>query len=982
MATSHSNIDQLIIRLNLSTGQGLYYFHQSEWQNNGFSYRIKKAIEAIKPYAFYSINNEPFILFFGNDTRDIQKIHNQAWNFQAPVVIIDNGSEWQIFNGFSLAKNKIFLEKLTDKENIDDFSFWNLHSGRTWEKYSEAFKKKRLDAYLLENISAAIELLRAERLTREEANSVIGRLIFTRYLIDRDVELDQEIIKKGKERESFLELILSPRKLYSFFTYLKNQFHGHLFPVTKQEREKFNIKHSKILYNLFSGNDLRTGQISLFDRYDFNIIPIELISNIYERFVGKEERESAQAFYTPSFLVDFILKETVEEFLKEKPSCKVLDPSCGSGIFLVETLRKIIEKNLSKQKTISDEKLKTLLTSNIFGIDRDINAINVAIFSLYLTLLDYKQPKEIANFELPLLKETNFFEVNFFNSKLKEKIGNTTFDFIIGNPPWKSVSDDSEHIAFVNQHSDIISDYQIAQSFIVNVKNFSAENTRCAFVVTSKILYNLRARKFRKYFLENHQIFSVLELSSVRELIFKGAIGPSAIVFFQFSDKKEDNLNNVVHHISLKPNRHFELFKNIVIQKFDYKKILQKYFYDNDWAWKVFVYGNVLDFFFIKRLKEGYDSINNIISKHNLSAAQGLQIGGGDENDARHLIGLPFIDTSRKQKRLRRFYIDLRHAAKWTLKKIHRPREPEVYQPPALLIKKGLTNNFELVSAINEQACAFTDSITAIRGTERQKTVLRSLEGCVNSRLFPYFTLMTGTSAGIEREQAHNEDEKFHFPVVVSADIASRAKELESLIKSYEEAPLNNDFLRASIDDKEEEFNKELFRLYDFSPHEQELISYANEISIPIYRHKTHPFQPIQNISTIKPYAQVFHKYFSKRYNKPGENFKIDIFFEPYFLAMHFKIIDEKPRNPITHETLAGNQNFFQIMNRLFSTPQKITNELFMQKDIKGFEKDSFYVIKPNERKNWHPAVAHLDLMEFVEAILKKTEKTPIAAHE
>src|SRR5690606_15017412 len=113
--------------------------------------------------------------------------------------------------------------------------------------------------------------------------------------IDRGVELDSKVIKKGAERESFLSLILAPQKLYSFFSYLKDEFNGHLFPVTKEEKTKFNSNHSQILYNLFSGNNLRSGQTSLFDLYDFNIIPVELVSNIYERFIGKEERDSSQS---------------------------------------------------------------------------------------------------------------------------------------------------------------------------------------------------------------------------------------------------------------------------------------------------------------------------------------------------------------------------------------------------------------------------------------------------------------------------------------------------------------------------------------------------------------------------------------------------------------------------------------------------------------------------------------------------------------
>lgn len=979
MPPSHQKIDSLLDRLQLSEERGLYYFHKPNWTNNGFSYRVKKALAAIEPYAFYSINDEPFILFFAADNkRDLQKIHNQAWNFQAPIVIIDNDNQWQIYNGFSLSSNKIFLDKLANEDDIDDFSFWNLHSGKTWEKYSQAFKKKRLDNYLLENISAAIELLRTNGLNRVEANSVIGRLIFTRYLIDRGVELDEEFLEKGNERESFLDLILYPKKLYSFFSYLKNEFHGHLFPVTDDEKAKFDGTHSTILFNLFKGNDLRSGQVSLFDLYDFNIIPIELISNIYERFIGKEERESSQSFYTPSFLVDYILKNTVEGYLKQNSSCKVLDPSCGSGIFLVETLRKIIENNLSKHKTISDQKLKELLTSNIYGVDRDINAINVAIFSLYLTLLDYKHPKEIRNFELPPLRDTNFFELNFFSKELKGKVGNITFDYIIGNPPWKSISDDVEHALFVKDHADLISDYQIAQSFIVNIKNFSSNDTKCALVVTSKILYNLNATNFRKYFVGNYKIFSVLELSSVRELIFKGAIGPSAVIFFQYSKKIDDNLKNVVHHISLKPNRHFELFRSIVVQKFDFKKVLQKYFYEYDWLWKTLVYGNILDFFFIRRIKKDFANINQTISSYNLFARQGLQIGGGDLNDTSHLIGIPFIDTSRKERHLKRFYIDFKNAKPWKHRLVHRPRDKDVFNPPALLIKKGLTSAFELVTAYSDQRSVFTDSITAIRGNDKQKNVLRSMEGCLNSKLFPYFTFMTGTSAGIEREQAHNEDEKFLFPVLINPIISEKAEELEAIIKAYEEADFKDDYLRANISEREKEFNNILFQLYDFSDEEKDLVAYVNDVSIPLFRGIKQPYMPLRDSESVEPYARVFYKYFSKRYNKTGEYFKVDIYFEEFFLAMHFRVVDQKPLQAITNETQGNSKAFFEILSKLFSQPDKITDELFIQKDVKGFEKDSFYVIKPNEAKNWHPAIARLDLMEFVEAILKQNNQPVI----
>ena len=77
------------------------------------------------------------------------------------------------------------------------------------------------------------------------------------------------------------------------------------------------------------GGKISSGQFSLFQYYDFSIIPIEFISNVYEYFIGQENQKSTGAYYTPLFLVDYILKETVEKKLnscqRTEYNCKVLD---------------------------------------------------------------------------------------------------------------------------------------------------------------------------------------------------------------------------------------------------------------------------------------------------------------------------------------------------------------------------------------------------------------------------------------------------------------------------------------------------------------------------------------------------------------------------------------------------------------------------------------------------------------------------------
>ena len=87
--------------------------------------------------------------------------------------------------------------------------------------------------------------------------------------------------------------------------------------------------------------------------------------------------------------------------------------------------------NISNYKDIDSEKIKS--------IDKDLNAVQVAIFSIYLTLLDYLDPPAIAEFKFPCLINENFFESDFFNEETEFNIlfKDIKFDFIVGNPPWK-----------------------------------------------------------------------------------------------------------------------------------------------------------------------------------------------------------------------------------------------------------------------------------------------------------------------------------------------------------------------------------------------------------------------------------------------------------------------------------------------------------------------------------------------------------------
>ena len=417
-----TKIKDIISKLGLSEKDGLFLMDNDHWKKEtSFPNRVKRLIERkIQPNAFFCFDNKPLVLFF-EDPSNKQELHEAIWNFnECPIAIIIENDTVEIFNGFNFLKEEKTLRKIGGVEKFNDFNYFELVTGKTWEQYGDQLNyKNRVDYFLLQNINAARKILvQVQRLNSKIANALIGKTIFVRYLIDRKVKLCFEGKSKHWSNDEFCNLLDNPEKIKKFFDYLEdseNGFNGDLFPISDDEYNKIATSDYQIIKRLLQGDDLDEQQPSLFGFYDFSIIPIEFISNVYELFIGKDNQEKEGAYYTPLFLVDYILKETVEQKLSTNNgyACKVLDPACGSGIFLVETLRKIIEKyvdtGVDARSDAFKEAIKELARQNIYGIDKDPSAVQVAIFSIYLTLLDYLEPPVIENFKFPHLLNSNFF---------------------------------------------------------------------------------------------------------------------------------------------------------------------------------------------------------------------------------------------------------------------------------------------------------------------------------------------------------------------------------------------------------------------------------------------------------------------------------------------------------------------------------------------------------------------------------------------
>lgn len=357
------DINTIIQRLGYDKSDKLFYLPNLNIAD--LSWHDRRVLNEISPYAAYIVEGKILAIFFDDliNKRDVV-LQSKIWNAQVPVVISDEGNVVRIYSGKSVKKdsgdNTIRLVDIVsyDRDQCDeksDFSYWNITNSLSLASYKERLVKKTLNEFLIENLQFISKRLKNEY-NISFANKLMLRVLFIRYLIDRGINIGYQGLDDNvkKSQEVFLEIIKNKDKIYELFGYLKTKFNGNLFEMDAQaEKDALDDKALTTLYNFMTAKiEMKTGQWCLFPYYDFNIIPIELISNIYEILLGREKRNKDKAFYTPEYLVDYIVNRTVGSFLESEEACPVLDPSCGSGIFLVKTLQRILEKKLRKMVTL------------------------------------------------------------------------------------------------------------------------------------------------------------------------------------------------------------------------------------------------------------------------------------------------------------------------------------------------------------------------------------------------------------------------------------------------------------------------------------------------------------------------------------------------------------------------------------------------------------------------------------------------------
>ena len=955
-----SSIQSVICRLGYEKSDNLYYLSNVNICEK-LSWHDRRVINELSPYAVYVVDGNVLVAFFDDlHERADTDIQCKIWNAQIPVIISDEGNWIKIYNGKSIKvseKNNVCLSHIANYnmgecDEKNGFSYWNITNNISLGLYEKNLGRKDLNDSLIENLRYITSELK-EKYQISFANKLVLRILFVRYLIDRGICIGYKGLDSNikKSQEIFLDIVKQKSAIFALFRFLKEKFNGNLFEMD-EEKEWQEISDSALamLHDFLTAQtDMKTRQLWLFPFYDFNIIPIELISNIYEILLGKERQDKDKAFYTPEYLADYIIQRTVGKYLIDNSECKVFDPSCGSGIFLVKSLRRILEKNAMEDGYIRDkDEINRLVKDNIYGVDYNEEAVDVTIFSLYVTLFDYQDPKNLKDFKLPLLKGYNILFGDFFDQDVIKPIINTRFKYIVGNPPWGRVQQE-RYKQYCKSKEVIPQDGEICVAFLLKVQDVGNENTECSLVIPSKILYKGKkpSRDFRKKFLSDVCMQQIFEISAVRKQIFKGAIAPAAVLSFVC---KKAVGNHKVEYISLKPNRYLKMFDIIMIEPDDIKYITQEQLLNNDWLWKVLVYGGYWDYELIKSFYKKNPSIAEVAKEYGLKMGKGVEDHVGDGQDASHLVGRKIIASDGC---IEPFALSTDNVYTFTKHKIHRVREKELFEPPYILFKKGLNcENYSIRAAYTEERLLYKATVSCIKGRENDRNILLNIEGLLNSSLFTYLNFMLGSSVGIEREQIFL-NELIKFPYVYSDKLVELVEKMHLAIQ--------ND---SDVEDIQVGINNCVFEMYGVQ--NNYFVDYAINVQIPMLCGKY--VETKCNATMLMQYAEVFLDVWRKRLERSNLRYSIKLYpnIKEKFAAFYMKLSFDAKNNDINVvDDVEGN---LKILTDFMI--YKLNDCFYQTKNVAEFDDDAFVIVKPIDAKNWHEAMAIKDSYKVLNAVL------------
>jgi hypothetical protein len=1026
-ADSGSYLQEVYEKLEFQVGPGFYSLSDSTIQASLSQIGWIEQARKLGADAIFFVDDYPTVLFFKLDNQleadtqeneeRIRSLYLRVWNTsRIPIFFVALPFEIRVYSAYQKpvdAKGWQSEDRwLARVETISQiakewqvFSRAEIESGRVFQTNQNSFRSEdRVDQWLLRNLRLLRQnLIDKDIRKREYVHAIIGRSIFIRYLEDRDVLVNDYFNISSENRYSrYTDVLNSKEDTYRLFEKLREDFNGDLFPLSDQEKDWVSQSDLNLLGKFLDGRSMGEYPDLLFWAYQFNIIPIELISSIYEEFYYENGGEKDKGtHYTPTTLVDFVLSQCLTESRLDN-GARVLDPACGSGIFLVETFKRMVYRECQRKRIhrVADLPLKELtrlITEQITGIDINQSAIQVAAFSLYLAFLDFRDPPDIRqNKKLPrliydskipssgksLICANTFYPISTEQARLLDKpilpLNESQFDIIIGNPPWGQVKgqDGLTAVQWCKAFDYPIGDQEWSQCFIWRTQHLLKPGGEIGLLVSTGVLFKHadKSKAFRKKWLTTNQIRAVYNFAHVRHVFFrkqkKDAISPFAAIFFT-PTSTEQATQNQLSYIAIKQSTFAERLQAVVIDKTDLHKIRQKELIGKEWLWKTYMWGGLADADLIDELKDNHQTLGDVITDYGM----GYQESGKPKKKSTKELGVDYeLDTLLfgVNKPFSELIKPIKH------RMIHRLRNLEIYKGPRLLIKRGISRSGpklgEIQARLAYQPFAFRHSIFGFRLDNMNLENQQMLLGILVSSLAKYYHFLTCSTWGFWHDEIH-EEEHLSLPVRFTEDLKLKMRILKAVQQITNENTSPELLGSNALDWRllQNELDEAIFDLYELTEMQRDLIRDLCQTTLEFFYDGIGSLAvKSPNIEWLKAYHSAFLECWAGRLQPKGIQLGTKIYAPHHGLlcGMAFELneIDKLSQQPAITED-GGLQIWYRQLSR--DLRREWTEGIYVDRVVKEITETGMFLLKRAERRLWTRSQARQDAQELLTEVFK-----------
>ena len=392
---------------------------------------------------FFLEAKKPAISLVG-DVGPAYQLRRYSWSVKLPLGILTDFEEFAVYDCRQRPKptDKASVGRimyLTFDQYLDRFSEISelfakesVQQG-SLDRFVQDAKTKRgaseVDAELLREIEDWRDVLARNLALRNEALSVHGLNFAVQRTIDRIIFLRMCEDRGIEEYGQLLDLTNGPHiypRLGEYYRRADEKYNAGLFDFQADPLTKTLTIDDKVLKPILTS--LYYPQCP----YEFSVLPVEILGQVYEQFLGKvirltpshrakveekpEVKKAGGVYYTPSYIVDYIVRQTVGKLTEGKTprqinKLRILDPACGSGSFLLGAYQHLLDYHRQwyeehdpvkharrKQPTVyqgqggswrlTGAEKKRILLNNIYGVDIDRQAVEVTKLSLLLQVLE------------------------------------------------------------------------------------------------------------------------------------------------------------------------------------------------------------------------------------------------------------------------------------------------------------------------------------------------------------------------------------------------------------------------------------------------------------------------------------------------------------------------------------------------------------------------------------------------------------------